>query len=154
MVFVQTPTLKLERNLVGQVNAAITVTNHIDQILAERGFIDQDEVRSIELSNVLVDTGATTLCLPTHLLDILGLPLDGTTELKTAAGVVESRLFKEANLTVCGRQDTFKCLELTSIDDPLLGVIPLEALGLEPDLQNQQLRVLPDRGKKTYFTAL
>jgi hypothetical protein len=32
--------------------------------------------------------------------------------------------------------------------------IPLEDLGLEPDLQNQKLRVLPVEGKDTYLMVL
>jgi hypothetical protein len=33
-------------------------------------------------------------------------------------------------------------------------VIPLEMLGLEPDLQNQTLRVLPEQSVDTYLTIL
>jgi hypothetical protein len=36
----------------------------------------------------------------------------------------------------------------------LLGVIPLEMLGLEPDLQSQTLRVLPSETVNTYLTIL
>jgi hypothetical protein len=36
----------------------------------------------------------------------------------------------------------------------LLGLIPLEDLGLEPDLQNQQLRALPIEGKETYLMVM
>lgn len=36
---------------------------------------------------------------------------------------------------------------------PLLGVVPLGMLGLEPDLKNQRLRVLPDTGPDTYILA-
>ncbi len=52
----------------GQVIATITVTNRIDQVLAERGFIPIEEVRSCTLDNVLVDPGATMLCLPTAII--------------------------------------------------------------------------------------
>lgn len=37
--------------------------------------------------------------------------------------------------------------------EPLLGVIQLEMLGLEPDLQNQRLRLLPRSGRRTYLMA-
>ena len=42
-------------------------------------------------------------------------------------------------------------MELPAGENPLLGVIPLEDLGLEPDLKNQQLKVLPNQGKDTYL---
>ncbi|MEO1637439.1 MAG: hypothetical protein AAFS04_20440 [Cyanobacteria bacterium J06631_9] len=37
------------------------------------------------------------------------------------------------------------------LDIPLLGVLPMEALGLEPDLHNQQLRLLPMKGDNSYI---
>jgi len=37
---------------------------------------------------------------------------------------------------------------------PLLGVHPLEALGIELDLQNQHLVLLPERGDGTYISVL
>ncbi len=49
---------------------------------------------------------------------------------------------------------TIECLELPGGKDPLLGVIPLEALGLEIDLQNQVLKPLPISPTETYLTIL
>lgn len=56
-------------------------------------------------------------------------------------------------LTLLGRDGTFDCLELPAGTDPLLGVIPLEALGLEPDRRNQRLRLLPEEPGDSYFTV-
>ena len=145
---------KFEQNQVGQVTATISATNHIDQILAERGFIAADAVRSIKLETVLVDTGATLLSLPTAIIETLGLPVGGKTSVKTSAGSIRTRLFREANLEINGRRSTFDCLELTGIDIPLLGVLPMEALGIEPDLQNRRLRLLPISGNDTYIYAM
>lgn len=39
-------------------------------------------------------------------------------------------------------------------DAILLGVIPLETLGLELDLRNQRFILLPDYGPETYISAL
>ena len=52
----------------GRVTATITVTNHIDEILGERGFIPADQIRCITIDNVLVDTGATRLYLPADII--------------------------------------------------------------------------------------
>jgi len=73
-----------------------------------------------------------------------GLPMLSETVVNTAAGERKARIFKGATLEVSGRVSTFNCLELPEIDQPLLGVLPLERLGLEPDLQNQKLKVLPN----------
>ena len=153
MVLYNTPMPKFEKNQVGQVNVSIVVTNHIDQILAERGFISNDEMRTLTLDNVLVDTGATFLSLPTVMIEQLGLPIGSDLNIKTAAGRRQARLFREANLIVNGRQSTFDCLELTDIDQPLLGVTPMEILGLEPDLKNQKLRMIPMQEGETYVYA-
>lgn len=154
MMVIKMMSPKFEKNQMGQVNVSITIANHVDQILAERGFIAAAEVRTVTLENVLVDTGATLLSLPTAIIESLGLPVDSETTIKTAAGPREARIFREANLTVSGRQSTFDCLELTDIDQPLLGVVPMERLGLEPDLQNQCLRVLSGEGDDTYIYAM
>ncbi|MBW4613531.1 MAG: aspartyl protease [Desmonostoc vinosum HA7617-LM4] len=138
----------------GKVTTQITVTNRIDQILGERGFIPVEQIRSITLHDVLVDTGATRLCLPKNIILDLGLPLQGEVDIKIATGVQKARIFRELNLSVEGREGTFNCIELPEGSDPLLGLIPLEDLGLEPDLQNQKLRVLPIEGKDTYLMVL
>ncbi|MEH2386152.1 MAG: hypothetical protein V7K14_10315 [Nostoc sp.] len=63
----------LQGKQMGQVIVTLTVTNRIDQVLAQRGFISSGEVRSYTLDNVLVDTGATLLCLPASIISQLGL---------------------------------------------------------------------------------
>ena len=131
-----------EKNQMGKVTATITIANNVDMILAERGFIDPAEVRSVTLEDVLVDTGATMLSIPTSIAEKLGLPVRGETSIKTSAGSIKARVFSNANLEINGRSSLFDCLELTEIDLPLLGVLPMEALGIEPDLRNQSLRVL------------
>jgi predicted aspartyl protease len=138
----------------GKVTTTITITNQIDQTLAERGFIPAEQIRSITLHDVLVDTGATRLCLPKNIILDLGLPLQGEVDVKIATGLHKARIFKMLNLSVEGREGTFNCIELPEGSDPLLGLIPLEDLGLEPDLQNQKLRVLPVEGKDTYLMVL
>ena len=137
-----------------KVTTTINVTNQIDLTLAERGFIPKEQIRSVTLDNVLVDTGATRLCLPKNIILDLGLPLQGEADVKIATGVEKVRVFKMLNLSVEEREGVFNCIELPEDCEPLLGLIPLEDLGLEPDLNNQKLRVLPLQGKDTYLTVL
>jgi predicted aspartyl protease len=138
----------------GQVIVSLTVINRIDQVLAERGFISAEEVRSCTLTNVLVDTGATMLCLPASVIQQLGLVQGAVATIETAAGVREGRIFRDVELSVSDRKGTFDCLELTDVPYALLGVIPMEMLGLEPDLKNRQLRVLPMDSERTYLSVL
>ena len=138
----------------GKIITTLTVINRLDQGLASRGFISTDEIRSVTLDNVLVDTGATTLCLPSDIIAQLGLELLKEVEVETAKGIGKTRIFQDANIMLMGREGTFECLELPGGKNPLLGVIPLEALGIELDLKNQQLVVLPISPTQTYLTIL
>lgn len=138
----------------GKVLTTLTITNRVDEALAKRGIVPPEQVRSITLNNVLVDTGATTLCLPPDAIATLGLELLKEVSVTTATGLSKARIFRDATISLCGREGTFECLELPGGRDALLGVIPLEALGLEPDLRNQTLKVLPDESVDTYLTIL
>ncbi|MEG3928664.1 MULTISPECIES: aspartyl protease family protein [unclassified Microcoleus] len=134
-----------------RVTATITVTNEVDKMLAERGFIPAEQIRCITIDNVLVDTGATRLCLPADIIAQLGLTLVGEIQGKTAIGSRQFRLFKNVGLAVAGREGRYDCVEIPAGEEPLLGLIPLEDLGLEPDLKNQRLIVLPAEGMQSYI---
>ncbi|MDC0835395.1 hypothetical protein CKA32_000907 [Geitlerinema sp. FC II] len=136
----------------GQVTTTVTIVNRLDQGKAEDGLIPEDRVRAITLNDVLVDTGATTLCLPPDAIAALGLKLLREVAVQTATGLETARIFQDAKISVLGREGTFDCLELPGGRDPLLGVIPLEALGIELDLQKQQLIRLPTGPDRSYMT--
>ena len=138
----------------GKVYTKLTVTNRGDQFLAKRGIVSEEQVRSITIDQVLVDTGATTLCLPAEIIEMLGLELLKKVDVATAMGLGKANIYRDATIFLHGREGTVECLELPRGCDALLGVIPLEMLGLEPDLQNQTLRVLPSETVDTYLTIL
>ncbi|MGB3767690.1 MAG: retroviral-like aspartic protease family protein [Phormidesmis sp.] len=138
----------------GKVLTHLTVTNRADQILAREGFRSDEQICSITIEDALVDTGATTLRLPSDVIAQLGLTLLKEVEVTTANGISKARVFQDAKISICGREGTFECLELPGGQVSLIGVIPLEALGLEPDLQNQKLKVLPTESSDTYLTIL
>ncbi|OKH44600.1 aspartyl protease [Calothrix sp. HK-06] len=137
----------------GQVIITLNVTNRIDKVLQMRGFITQ-EVRFVQLTDVLVDTGATLLCLPSSVITQLGLVQGGEANVETSAGVQKGRIFRDVDLYIEGRQGTVDCLELTEVSYALLGVIPMQILGLEPDLKNHKLRLLPMNSEQSYLTVL
>jgi clan AA aspartic protease len=145
---------KIAQELMGRIITTLAIKNRLDEGIAERGLMAHDEVRSITLDNVLVDTGATTLCLPSNIIEQLGLKLLKTVEVETATGISEARIFQDAKILLLGREGTFECLELPGGRSPLLGVIPLEALGIELDLQNQILKTLPISPTQTYLTIM
>ncbi len=82
----------------GKVTTTLTILNLIDQADAERGMIPMEQVRYVTLENVLVDTGATTLCLPKDVIARLGLRI-----LKQV--VVETAIVRGENATFRGDSD-------------------------------------------------
>ncbi len=139
---------------VGQIRTTITIANELDVLKARYGELDQGDVRSETIERVLVDTGATLLALPGALIQRLGLQHLRDVDIETAQGFTPARIFGDVSLTVEGRTAPFECLEMPGGESVLLGVLPLETLGLELDLQNQRMIVLPDRGPETYVMAL
>lgn len=93
-------------------------------------------------------------CLPADAIEKLGLELLKEVPVNTETGVSNARIFRDATIALLGREGTFECLELPGGGDALLGVIPLEAMGLDPDVQNQVLRALPAEATETYLTVL
>ncbi len=138
----------------GSVHTTLTVTNTIDQARAEAGEIDEGAIRSVTLTDVLMDTGAIYLGLPPDVVDLLGLRVRGARSIRIANGVIQARLFRDAELTVLGRSTTLGVLELPEGTPVLLGVTPMEILGLEADVRNRTLRLLPLGPDDSYITVL
>ncbi|MEH2325863.1 MAG: hypothetical protein V7K32_20340 [Nostoc sp.] len=66
----------------------------------------------------------------------------------------QGRIFRDVELSIGERQGTFDCLELTEVPYALLGVTLMEVLGLEPDIKNRKLRILPMNSEQTYLSVL
>lgn len=136
----------------GQVRTQLTIVNRADEILASAGSITTEQIRKTTLE-VLADTGAMLLSLPTHVIEQLGLSQLKEVMASTAAGYQRTRVFQDAKVSIGDRVGVFQCLELRGGDNPLLGVIPMEELGLELDLQKQELRMLPMVPGNSYLLA-
>ncbi|MBC6474992.1 MAG: aspartyl protease [Hormoscilla sp. GM102CHS1] len=137
-----------------KVFTTVTIINRADQIRAEYGIISPEQIRSIRLRNVLADRRVTTLCLPADAIAQLGLKILKEVDIATATGIEKARIFQDAKISMFEREGIFDCLELPGGRDALLGVIPLEFLGLEIDLKNQTLKPLPISSTETYLTIL
>ena len=133
----------------GHVYTRLRITNGADRTRATDGTIPEDAIRTAELDGVLVDTGASHLCLPADLIEQLGLEFQEEVQVTTANGDRTTRLFDGAYLEVAGRAATVLCIETPVGTSPLLGVVPMETLTIEPDIVNHVLRVLPRQGKDT-----
>jgi predicted aspartyl protease len=137
----------------GQVYTDLELTNASDYFRALAGDIAANQVRSVALRTVLVDTGATHLCLPSDVIAALGLSVSREIPLSTAAGNRTSRIYRGVLVTVAGRASIFDCVELPGGDQALLGVVVLESLGLQPDIINHRLDLRPETGPHGYISA-
>lgn len=92
------------------------------------------------------------LCVcPKSTIAQLGLEILKEVDVETANGIGKVRIFQDAKIYLLGREGTFECLELPGSGSPLLGVIPLEVLGIKLDLQKKKLKFLPISPTKTYL---
>ena len=57
----------------GKALVIARVENVGDLVAADQGHLSPDDVRSVEVADALVDTGATGLSMPKSLLGTLGL---------------------------------------------------------------------------------
>jgi predicted aspartyl protease len=129
---------------VGQIRTTFTVRNEADEVLVERGVSESGLIRSVTLTNVLVDTGSTTLCLPADLVAQLGLRFARHAVAEIATGHAPIRIFNDARIELMGRSGIFECIELPEGAPPLLGVMPLEGMGIEPNLRDEVLELRPE----------
>ena len=126
----------------GQAYITFTVVNSFDLDRQLLGELADGDVRSISFEDALMDTGATHLCLPPGAVAALGLTYDRSVLVETAQGVGERRIFRNAQVRFEDRKAEVEVIELADGVRPLLGALPMEALGVEPDLVLRKPRKL------------
>lgn len=136
----------MEPNEMGRVLTSATIENFGDLWSVKRNFLDEAAVRRVEVSDALVDTGATLLSLPTRLIRQLGLEQTGTKRVNSSLGIGEARLFSAVRLTVLGRSCTMDVIEVPDEVPVLIGQLPLEHLDLVIDSRQRQLIGNPAHG--------
>jgi predicted aspartyl protease len=128
----------------GKVVVSAKIENLADAIRLDAGDISDDQVRTIEVDDALVDTGATFLSLPKRQIAALGLKLHRTRTARTAGGVMSFGIYEAVRLTVQDRDCVIEVCELPDSCPPLIGQIPLEALDFVVDPVGQKLIGNPD----------
>jgi len=135
---------KLEGSVVmeatmGRVITQATIENLGDLYEAERGSRSSSDVRRATVDDALVDSGATTLALPTHLISRLGLKKVYEKRAESTQGVGPVSVYEAVRLTIEGRFCTVDVMEAPDDVPVLIGQIPLEMLDLVIDLQGRRL---------------
>ena len=130
----------------GKVIVTALIEN-LDDLTSERfGTIPSEQVRKVEVTDALVDSGATGLLMPKRLIAQLGLVPLRTRNAKTVGGIVSMQVYRAARLTVQGRDCI---LDVTEVGDELpvrIGKIPVHDMDWVIDMQGQKLIGNPAHG--------
>jgi predicted aspartyl protease len=136
----------MENTDMGRVLTEATVENLQDLWDAKRGLLPSDQVRRITVNDALVDTEATTLALPTRLLQQLGLSKRYEKRATSSRGTGQVAVYEAARLTIQGRDCTVDVMEVPDDVPVLIGQMPLEMLDLVVDPRSRRLIGNPAHG--------
>jgi len=123
----------------GGVLTRVIVENLGDIVEVERGARSTGDVRRVTAEDALVDAGATTIALPTHLIRELGLTKVYEKQAKSTRGVGPVCVYEAVRLTIEGRFCSVDVMEVPDDVPVLIGQIPLEMLDLVVDVQGRRL---------------
>ena len=113
----------------------IQLVNLEDLQAVRLGVRNPEDVRRLTVDDALVDTGATGLCLPTSLIERLGLTPVGKRTARTANGIVDRTVYSEVEYTLLERSSTIRVTDLPEGSPILVGHIIMETLDLWVDMR-------------------
>jgi predicted aspartyl protease len=123
----------METQTMGSVLVTAKLESLEDLFMVAQGRMADDQVRRVEVTDALVDTGATLLSLPKRLIDQLGLRPVGKRQARTTTGIATFQTFGTVRLTVQGRSCPLDVTEVPDDCPVLIGQIPLELLDFVVD---------------------
>ena len=130
----------------GKVVVAARIENLDDLFGARKGQIPEQEVRGVDVTDALIDTGATGLLMPARLIAALGLEPVRTRPSRTIAGHVPLPIYRAARLTVQGRDCISDVAESPDEFPVVIGQVPLELMDWVVDPKGQRLIGNPEHG--------
>lgn len=131
-------------NTMGLVYAKVELINGDDLALNRRGYMEENEVRSMEVV-FLVDTGAYMLTINNTIREQLGLSTLETRPAELANGdVIQCDVVGPIELRYANRRPTQCAMVLPGDAEPLFGAIPMEDMDLVVEPRTQRLLVNPE----------
>lgn len=113
----------------------IELENQYDLVAVKLGVMSPEDVRRLTVTDALVDTGATGLCLPIPLIEQLGLTPIEMRRARAATGIVDRMLYSEVQFTILERTSTIQVTDLPEGSPVLIGHMVLEHLDLCLDIK-------------------
>ena len=130
----------------GRVVVSAVIESIEDLYRVLRGEVGAPPIRRIEVTDALVDTGATALSLPRRFIAQLGLLPIRTRRAVTTAGIRDVPTYGAVRLTVQDRDCTCDVIEVDDACPVLIGQVPLELMDFIVDPGRQQLIGNPSHG--------
>ena len=141
----------METETMGRVLVTARIENMRDLVAVEMGVLQPAQVRAVEVTDALVDTGASMLSLPRQMIDQLGLIYLRSQRTRTASGTSDARLYGLVKLTIQDRNFTTDVLELPDGSPVLIGQLPLEAMDWVIDMPGRRLIGNPAHGGEQMY---
>jgi hypothetical protein len=105
----------------GQVTTEATFENAGDVWAIRQGLIPPEQLRRMDRSDALVDTGATLISMPLRLIEHWGLDRVSTKRVRGTTGLGVAGFSSAARLTIQGRSCTMDVLEVPDEIPVLIG---------------------------------
>ena len=136
----------METETVGRVLTEAKIENLKDLWDVECGRMRAEDARSVEVADALVDSGATLLSMPIHMISRMGLKQTGIKRVRSSLGTGVTRMFEAVRLTIQGRECTMDVMEVPDDTPVLIGQLPLEHLDFVIDMKSHRLIGNPRHG--------
>lgn len=136
----------METQTTGKVVVTAKIESLEDLYMVEEGLLPADQVRQLEVSDALVDTGATILSMPKRLVAQLGLRPVRIRHTRTSAGPVALQVYGAVRLTIQGRDCLSDVIGIPDDCPMLIGQVPLELLDFVVDPVGRRLIGNPAHG--------
>lgn len=130
----------------GRVTVSAVMESIEDLYRVRRGDLPEADVRRVQVTDALVDTGATSLSMPSRFIAQLGLLPFITPRVLTTMGIREVATYGGVRLTVNGRECLCDVTEISDECPVLIGQVPLELMDLVVDPGRRQLIGNPAHG--------
>lgn len=137
----------------GRVTVQVKFENIEDALRAARGELAPDKVRTVVADEALVDTGCTTVGLPSSLIQQLGLTAVTEKQVMGAIGRARTTVYGTVRLTVMDRSCATDVFEVPDDVPVLIGQVPLEQLDFVVDPIRQELTGNPRHGGEHILEA-
>lgn len=130
----------------GKVLVTARLENLEDLYRVSQGSLPTEQVRCVEVTDALVDTGATGLLLLRRLIAQFGLQPLRAPQARTIAGSVPLQVYRAVRLTIQDRDCISDVAEIGDEHSVVIGQVPLELMDWVVDPRGQRLIGNPEHG--------